>query len=146
MYHLLWFRSLTAVVLLDETVLQSFMVIMAHGRIPTISQNHSLRFLSVHPAKQLALHVSCPWWRWNRRAHLWYCSAGRSDNPDASGQSLLGKLEVFVSVWLYMHAQICVCVLFILCPLWQITERDGTKKTCNPATTKDSHTITVWFL
>lgn len=60
----------------DETAPGSFIVIKAHCRIATISQTHCLRFLSADPMKQHALYVSCPWWRSNRSAYLWYCSAG----------------------------------------------------------------------
>ena len=62
----------------DETALQSFMVIMAHCRITTISLSHSLRFVCVHPAEQRPFVCFIfPNEDQKTRAHLRYGSAGR---------------------------------------------------------------------
>lgn len=83
------------------------MVIMARCRITTIRQRRSLRFLCFHPARQLALYGSrCRWWSNRKRLFVvrlcWEC-------PDASGQSVLGELVVFV--WEIVHAwpKVCAC-------------------------------------
>lgn len=78
----------------DEAVLQPLMVIMAHCRITTISQSHSLRFLSVPAVKQLALHDLCSY----RRSNNLFVVLLRWESPDALGQSLVGELNLFVCV------------------------------------------------
>lgn len=103
------------------------LAIMAHCRTTTISLSHSLRCLSAHPVKQLALCVSFSRWRSNRNAHLCYCSAGSVQTH--------GDTHFVVN-----YKTLCVtacrcpkqCVLpyssFVPCLTRHTTEKDGTKK------------------